>query len=415
MTPERDRIRLARAFGVELTRPGGTLLVGVTVALVGGPLSLVGLLPAGVMFAGLGKMIADDRKQIARGLAEVDAWGFPVDGYREWLLADAPTFEIELRREIGAGMIEEALAAIDKVVVVSRPARTVVRVATPSVALAPTKRYPPVRVGDRRLLDEIHQRVLAPLHADVGIVRMRMGDFMMFQGAPVQHALLVPEDADGDGLGHGAFREQAMAAPPALQALVRVGSTQLAPPSEARRLRDRDQRLLYAAGQRPAGMGTIVSAAGAGLLGGALLGGGVGAGLGGLGAMFASLGGIIARNRSRAKLVAHGAEYPYPIEGFQDWLLSGRPIIDVELAAPCDRAFVGDRVRGLDWFVSWLDDQLVRIETWPRFVATYDSGIPPFWGGNPPVFHAIAARVLLPLHQHVGITAVRMGGYLDRR
>lgn len=414
MTPERDRIRLARVFGVELTRPAGTLLVGVTVALVGGPMSWIGLVPAGLMFAGLGKMIADDRKQIARGLAEVDLWGFPVDGYREWLLADAPTFEIELRREIGAGMIEEAIAAIDKVAVVSRPARTVVRVATPSIALGPTKRYPPVRVGDRRLLDEIHQRVLAPLHADVGIVRMRMGDFMEFQAEP--RRMLTSGTAAGDGqVGHGAFRDQAMAAPPALQALVRVGTTQLAPPSESRQLRDRDQRLLYAAGMRPAGMNTIVTAAGAGLIGGAIAGGAVGAGVAGLGAMFASLAGIIARNRRRAGRITHGAKYPYPVEGYHDWLLSGRPIMDVELAAPCERAFVGDRVHGLDWYVSWLDDQLLRIETWPRFVATYDAGIPPFWGGNPPVFHAIAARLLLPLHAHVGIVAVRMGGYLDRR
>jgi hypothetical protein len=412
---ERDRIRLARVFGVELTRPTGTVLVGVSVALIGGPLSLVGLVPAGVLFAGLGKMLVDDRKQIARGLAEVELWGFPVDGYREWLLADAPTFEIELRRELGAGMVEEAIAAIDKVCRVTRPARTVIRVATPTIALAPTRRYPPVRVGDRRLLHDIFQRVLAPLHADVGIVRMRMGEFMSFHVEPPRRALASGVPPEGDGGGHGAFREQAIAAPPALQALVRSGATQLAPPAEANRLRDRDQRLLYATGQRPAGMGSILAAASTALVAAGFAAGPAGAGIAGLGAMFASLGVIIARNRRRAARIGPGVELAFPLEGFHDWLLSGRPIIDVELATACDRAFVAERVRGLDWDVSWLDDQLLRIETWPRYVATYDTGIPPFWGGNPPVFIAIATRLLQPLHEHAGIVAVRMGGYLDRR
>jgi len=243
---------------------------------------------------------------------------------------------------------------------------------------------------------------------------MRMGDFMEFRAEP-KRLSSGSRSADTEELGHGAFREQAMAAPPALQALVRVGSTQLAPPSESRRLRDRESRLLFAAGTRPAGMGTILGSAGAGLVAGAIIAGGIGAGLTGLGAMFAALGAIIARNRARAKKVDHGANYPFPVDGYHDWLLSGRPILDVELTAPCNRAFVEERVRGLDWYVSWIDDHLLRIETWPRFVATYDGGISPFWGGNPPVFHAIAARVLLPLHQHVGIVAVRMGGYLDRR
>jgi len=42
-------------------------------------------------------------------------------------------------------------------------------------------------------------------------------------------------------------------------------------------------------------------------------------------------------------------------------------------------------------------------------------GIKSFWGGDPDMFMIIVTRVLEPLHRRVGVVAVRMGGYLDRR
>src|SRR5262249_35253411 len=138
-----------------------------------------------------------------------------------------------LRSEVGLETVKEAVAAVDDVAVVSRRGPCVVRIATPRVELAATKHDPAGRGGDLRLPRGLRDRVIAPLHADVGIVQMRMGDFMTLETLRPAQRLLEA----------GGFRDQALAAPPALQALVHVGTTALAPPTEALKSPHRDERL----------------------------------------------------------------------------------------------------------------------------------------------------------------------------
>src|SRR5690606_25312865 len=118
-----------------------------------------------------------DRRVIKKGLRELDKWGFPIEGYRSWLLAAEPTFDVDLLREIDIDMIITSCAAIDPAIVVRRISERSFRVVTRRIALPGMKDGdPPIHLGDRRLLRELYDRMLSPLHADIGIVAMRMGD-----------------------------------------------------------------------------------------------------------------------------------------------------------------------------------------------------------------------------------------------
>ena len=423
--PPTDFVRLARAFEVLPTRHGVAFTV--TAALAGlGALGMASLfIPAAAILVGIGGFEITDRRAIAKGLRELDDWGIPITGYREWLLADEPTFEVELRAEVDIDVIASSAAAFDSAVVVRRLGERVFRVVTRRIAVPSGKQNTsPIYLGDRRLLHELHAGVLAPLHADVGIVAMRMGDLGSLSAlVPTRARDLTAPSATG----MGAFREPAMAAPPALQALQNVGTTSLGLPQDARRLRSRSERVLHAAGRSPAGIGTVAAMTAGGMVSAVQLGL-TGICLGAIGGLIAGIAIAIGTNRRNAKAVASLIEWKgFPVEGYDDWLLSGRPLLDIELKSPIDRdalvgmleqleAFSVEANRSIRWVqdVTWLSDTLVRIETRPTLIQP-SRKVRPFYGGSHRMFQILMAGVLVPLHSQSGIVAVRMGGYIDRR
>jgi len=403
-----DHERLARAFDITVTRLVPALVAAPCLALAGS----TGILLAGMLAGGVGVLRVSERNAIQVGLGEVEGWGWPVEGYRAWLLAETPTFDVEVRGEVAFDVVATSAAAVDATVIVEQPAPRVLRFLTRPVELAATSRWSAVVVGDRRLVRELVDRVLAPLHADVGIAAMRMGDRATLT------ALVTTTARAG-----GAFRDQAMAAPPALQALVRVGSSQLRPPREARRLRLHPDRVIFAGGEQPptgalAGVGALIGAT-AGIAGALATGGAlaaviaIGGGLFGFGGGLASVQQLTRAHAAR--IVARVTMPGVPIEGYDDWLLSGRPLLDVELATAARRDGVDDVLRRLGAEGTWLTDTLLRIETPPREVTTTNPAIGTFWGGDPTIFELLRRRLLTPLREEVGLVAVRMGGYVDRR
>jgi hypothetical protein len=402
-----DRVRLARAFGIEpMSRwLAGALGIGMAVFFL--PAGVAGLVPSGLVLG----LYAAERRKIAAGLREVEAWGFPVEGYRQWLLADEPAFDLELRAEVGRELVEQALAAVDPGVATERRGPRFVRVVTPRVRLR-LENAAEVIVGDRTLLAAIHARVLAPLHADVGIVALRMGDRIAL-GALVAPPARGPEREAG-------FRDAAVAAPPALQALVHAGTADARPGRQTRALALRDDRVLHAAGKQPtsAGIAGMTAIAGA-IAGGALAGaaaGWLGGALGLLGGLYA----VVRIDRQRAREVALLDSVGYAVEGYDDWLISGRPVIDIEvrdpiLAGPATREWIEREVARDARQVTWVGDAIVRIETRPRLVQPSGTAIAPFWGGDPAVAQRIFTSLLPQLQQRAGIVAVRMGGFVDRR
>jgi hypothetical protein len=377
------------------------------------------------VIVGLGGLAVADRRAVANRLREVQAWGFPITGYRDWLLADEPAFDVELSREVDVEVIASSMRAIDGAIKIERLGGRRFRVITRRIALpSPKRNEPAIFVGDRRLLQELHERILAPLHSDVGITSVRMGErakLVLQLPAPQEERAVVGIE------GMGAFRDAALIAPPALQALVHIG-TDRELPHEARRLDHRTQRVVFATGATPQGVGTIMLISMAGtfsglgwfLLPGAAIGLIAGVGIG--------ITTVINTNRRNANRVAAVYHQPFPIEGYDDWLLSGRPLLDIALEKPGDRVWLREQLATLTAFsvganatipwveeILWLDDQLVRIETRPTLIEPSGSRIAPFYGGSHTMFGELVSRVLVQLHGRAGIAAVRMGGYIDRR
>ena len=85
--PPTDHVRLARAFAIPPTKKGmaATLAAGFGAAGVLG--ASIAFVPAIAVVAAVGGFALTDRRVIAKGLRELDKWGFPIEGYRGWLLA----------------------------------------------------------------------------------------------------------------------------------------------------------------------------------------------------------------------------------------------------------------------------------------------------------------------------------------
>lgn len=423
MKPPRDHIRLLRAFEIPPTRYGVAAWSTGILGLIGTAAPVM-LVPAGLVVAGVGGMSFTDRRAIAKGLREVLAFGFPVIGYRAWILAEQPTFDLELARDVDLEVVRTSSAAIDPSIVVDKKGPRIFRFVMRRIALPNVKMHmTPIEVGDRRLLKELHRRILAPLHADVGIRQMRMGDILM--QPPV--AGPAEEEPLPDVIGLGVFRESALAAPPALQALVHVGGER-AMPHEARRLRQRAERVMHAANSSPSGFGTVAAIT----FGGTATGGqfglpGIWVGM--AGGLVAGIATVVTGNRQNARSVARAvANQGYPIEDYDDWLLSGRPLMDIETVQPIERAWLHEQLARLTaWsvtkntHVAWVEDVVwfapteVRIETRPSYVQPPTSRIQPFYGGSHDMFRRFLIEVLAIVHRQYQITSVKMGGYIDRR
>ena len=420
----RDHVRLARAFDIPLTRVGTAVWTTGAFALLGlaAPFFLI---PAGGLVLGLGGIAAADRREIAKRLREVEAFGFPVEGYRAWLLAEVPAFDIELKRDLDIEVLRTSTRAVDSKIVVEKKTERVFRFLMRRIGLPNTKAHlPPIEVGDRRLLHELQRRILAPLHADVGIVAMRMGDAGTLAALVLQERTDEPAVSSG---GMGAFRDAALAAPPALQALVHVGGGR-AMPNEARRLKLRSERVMHAVSTSPSGIGMVAAFTFGGMTSGAQLGV-TGVGIGAAAGFVTGIVTVIANNRRNAQKVARAvADAGFPIEGYDDWLLSGRPLFDIETVRPIPRDWFLSQLPHLSaWSVSqqalvawveeltWFEETCVRVETRPSYISPPGSRIDPFYGGSHDMFRKFMVEVLAQLHVQCEIRVVRMGGYIDRR
>jgi hypothetical protein len=425
--PPSDHARLVRAFDIPPTKKGLAVTITTGFGLIGAAGAAFAFLPAAAAVAGLSAFAIGDRRAVARGLRELDVWGFPIVGYRAWLLANEPTFDVELRRAIEMQILVTSAAAIDPAIEVRRLNERAFRVVTRRIALPGTKDgATPTYLGDRRLLRELYDRILGPLHADVGIVSMQMGD----RATLPELVPSTPVDGSAEPAVHGmgVFRDQAFAAPPALQSLVHSGTTSLALTQDAGRLPRRSLRVLHASGRAPAGAALVGGVTFAGAIFGAQLGV-AGMAVGTIGGLIGGIAAAITANRRNAKAMAHlTGWHPFEIENYDIWLLSGRPMFDVELEGIADRQWLLERLQGITAYsseakhsvpwvedVTWLEEKIVRIETRPTLIHPATSKIPPFYGGSHVLFQHCLQTVLVPLHTAARISIVRMGGHVDRR
>jgi len=155
----------------------------------------------------------------------------------------------------------------------------------------------------------------------------------------------------------------------------------------------------------------------------------IGAGAGAIVGFIAGVAAAIANNRRNVRVVSSlVAWHGFEIDGYEDWLIAGRPLFDIELTELIDRdaltqqlhaivAFSGEAATTVRWVteVTWLEDTLVRVETRPALVQPTSTRIRAFYGGSHVLFQQCLTQVLIPLHGRVRIKTVHMGGYVERR
>lgn len=137
------------------------------------------LLVGGVTLFAVGAVVAavrDSRREAAKEQRAIEAelgWAsqqpFPVTGYRDWLASDRSLLVVHLRRAVDETTFRNAVRAIDPAIESCALDDRRYEVVVPSRVVAAT------RYGDVKLLKTVWDKLVLPLHADVGIDRVAMG------------------------------------------------------------------------------------------------------------------------------------------------------------------------------------------------------------------------------------------------
>jgi hypothetical protein len=126
-----------------------------------------------------------------------------------------------------------------------------------------------------------------------------------------------------------------------------------------------------------------------------------------------------AQQRLVATELAWAGELPFPLEGYVDWLVADRPVLQVTLRAGLDPTVLRSALLVVDPHATLelIDPCRFRLRlprSWAPPPPTDRRGIttaasPTTARANVVTLHALTTQLLLPLHRDVGIEVVRMG------
>ncbi len=131
----------------------------------------VALITAVLCFINYCQWPRESARRVRELLAETPREGYPIDGFAVWRLAGRPALDVVLRGFVDCDDIRDALAVIDPTVELSWPDATTMRLVMPEHT-NPFERRPEQLAALHVLLDEL----VAPLHHEVGVERVVMGD-----------------------------------------------------------------------------------------------------------------------------------------------------------------------------------------------------------------------------------------------
>lgn len=127
-----------------------------------------------VGFSRRGQAIARARE--ARLADALGAAPCPCDSPLDWLTADRPLADLHLRGPVEPALFDAAVRAIDAGATTRWLGATTVRIAlTPRLLRAARGRAPALHGGDLARLRALLDRVIAPLVAEPGVVRLELG------------------------------------------------------------------------------------------------------------------------------------------------------------------------------------------------------------------------------------------------
>jgi len=111
--------------------------------------------------------------------------------------------------------------------------------------------------------------------------------------------------------------------------------------------------------------------------------------------------------------------YPFPITGYEYWLIAEQPEMLLELKQPADETRVARMVRSVDDHssVDKLTETRFRIITPSKLLGTSSGEYHHIevWGGDRQIAGAFFDRVCVPLHNDACVVKVQMGGRMGRR
>ena len=171
--------RIARAADLEHGNPSMSgVAVGVTIVCVGVGVSAPFLVFCGLAFGGysfvrsmIGGPPSDEA--VARFLAASSRFPFPIEGYGLWLASEVPMFDVHLRAEVDQKLVADAARTLDP-----RIAIEWLRPGAFRVSIPPQRRSETYYCGDRLAWERFADKILLPIHQDVGIEKVEMGGSM---------------------------------------------------------------------------------------------------------------------------------------------------------------------------------------------------------------------------------------------
>ncbi len=125
------------------------------------------------------------QSMVATALAWPGDQPFPIEGYADWLVADKPVLQLTLRTGIDANILRQGLLIIDPTAQLEVVDARRYRLALPR-SWAPSPRADkhgttsvpslPTATSNAVVLRALTTQVLIPLHREVGVVGIRMGE-----------------------------------------------------------------------------------------------------------------------------------------------------------------------------------------------------------------------------------------------
>jgi hypothetical protein len=133
------------------------------------------------LFVAIWAKASENRKRerearVAEALAWADKLPFPAAGYADWLASEVPLIDVVVAAPLDR-QFADAVHAVDPAIEVALLDERTARLAIPPRVIS--RGEAEHRVGDRQALARLCDRLLVPLHSEVGLVRVDLGGSML--------------------------------------------------------------------------------------------------------------------------------------------------------------------------------------------------------------------------------------------
>jgi hypothetical protein len=125
-----------------------------------------------------------------------------------------------------------------------------------------------------------------------------------------------------------------------------------------------------------------------------------------------------ARDAAIAKLLAWPATLPFPVDGYDEFLVADTPLVDVTLATPPGRKLFADAARAVDAAIQVdpIGERTFRLTVPVRsrtFTSKHSARLVRY--GDRELLARLFEVMILPVHAELGVERVELGGTIELR